>query len=435
MKKLIIKNGRLIDPSSGIDGLYNIYVTDGRVESIKDTTNDETGAVEQGPDLKVIDASGLLVVPGLIDIHAHFREPGFEYKETILTGSEAAAAGGFTTVFSMANTDPVNDNQSVTRYILKKAEDALVRVLPIGAVSIGQQGKVLTEMNELRDAGCAAFSDDGININDPVLMRRALEYARPLGVPVITHAEDRALAARGSMNEGPVSTRLGLTGIPSAAEEIIVARDIALAELTGGRLHVAHVSTAGSVELIRDAKKRGIKITAEATPHHLFFSDEAVGTYDTNFKMSPPLRSKEDVTALREGLRDGTIDCVATDHAPHSSIEKDVEWNSAANGVIGLETAFSVLYELVEEGVFTLTEIITALTVGPARVMGLEAGSLKIGSSADIVVIDLGTKWTVREDNIRSRSKNTPLLGRTLRGRVVKTILEGRVVFSDGQET
>ncbi len=431
MKRLIIRGGRVIDPAGGVDGLLDIYVSGGRIEALKEASTGEKGAVEDGPGVEVIDATGLLVTPGFVDIHVHFREPGFEYKETIGTGSAAAAAGGFTTVLCMANTNPVNDNQSVTRFILKKAaSEAVVRVLPIGAVSMGLLGKTLTEMNELREAGCAAFSDDGVTIADPVLMRRALEYARPLGVPVITHAEDPWLAGPGSMNEGPVSTMLGLEGIPAAAEETIVARDIALAELTGGRLHVAHVSVEGAVNLIRGAKERGVNVTAEAAPHHLVFTDEALSGYDTNFKMSPPLRSSRDVEALRKALKDGTIDCVATDHAPHSSIEKDVEWDRAANGVTGLETAFSALYGLVEEGVFTLDEVVAFLTAGPAAVMGLEAGSLRAGCPADITLMDLRATWTVSPGLMRSLSKNTPFLGHEMRGRVVKTIVGGEVVFT-----
>ncbi len=430
MKRLVIRGGRLIDPASGLDGEFNIYVTAGRIESIKEAGSDDSPLEGGEAALEVMDASGLLVVPGLVDIHAHFREPGFEYKETIATGALAAAAGGYTTVLCMANTWPVNDNQSVSRYIITKGSLAgLVRVLPVGAVSMGLKGRALTEMAELKDAGCVAFSDDGLTVADPLLMRRALEYAGPLGLPVITHAEDPSLSC-GSMNEGAVSTRLGLTGIPSASEELIVARDIALAELTNGRLHVAHVSTAGSVELIRNARKKGVNVTAEATPHHLVFTDEALSGYDTNFKMSPPLRSAGDVAALREGLKDGTIDCVATDHAPHSTIEKDIEWNRAANGVIGLETAFSSLYGLVEEGVFTLNEIVSFLTVKPAKVMGLPAGRLMKGAPADMTLINLDETWTVSSDGLRSRSKNSPFLGSEMNGRVVKTIVDGRVIYS-----
>jgi len=429
MKKRVIKNGHVIDPAGGLDGKYNIYIDSGRIESIKEAASDHN-SIDNGEDgLEVIDAAGLFVAPGFVDIHSHFREPGFEYKETIATGALAAAAGGYTTVLCMANTEPVNDNQSVTRYIIKKAADAaLARVLPVGAVSMGLRGRVLTEMCELKEAGCAAFSDDGITISDPLLMRRALEYAKPLGLPVITHAEDPALTL-GSMNEGAASTMLGLPGIPDASETVIVARDIALTELTGGRLHVAHVSTAGAVELIRDARKKGIDVTAEVTPHHLFFTDEALSGYDTNFKMSPPLRSVEDVTAVRAALKDGTIDCVATDHAPHSSIEKDIEWNKAANGVIGLETAFSVLYGLVTEGDFTLNEIISFLTDKPARVMGLDCGGISVGALADITIIDLEKCWTVSAGELRSRSKNSPLIGAKMKGRVIKTFLEGRAVY------
>jgi len=430
MKKILIKGGRLIDPASGLDGEFNVYLAGGRIEAIVKAASDNTPL--RGEDaFEVIDASGLLIVPGLVDIHSHFREPGFEYKETIATGALAAATGGYTTVLCMANTDPVNDNQSVTRYIIRKAsEAALVKVLPVGAVSMGLKGSRLTEMAELKDAGCAAFSDDGITITDPLLMRRALEYAGPLGLPLITHAEDPYLTCGGSMNEGLSSTRLGLTGIPAASEVVIVARDIALAELTRGRLHVAHVSTAGAVELIRNARKRGVGVTAEVTPHHLVFTDEALMGYDTNFKMSPPLRSAEDVSAVREGLKDGTIDCVATDHAPHSTIEKDIEWNKAANGVIGLETAFSSLYDLVCKGVFTLNEIVSFLTDKPADVMGLEAGRLFAGGSADMALINLDDRWTVSRDTLRSRSKNSPFLGTEITGRVVKTFVNGRLVYN-----
>ncbi|MFQ5480881.1 MAG: dihydroorotase [Thermodesulfobacteriota bacterium] len=429
MKKLLIKGGRLIDPANGIDGIYNVYVTAGRVQSITETTSDDTD-LSATPGLTVIEAGGLLVVPGLVDIHTHLREPGFEYKETVASGALAAAAGGFTTILTMANTWPVNDNQSVTRYILRKAaEAALVKVLPIGAVSMGLRGKELTEMAELKDAGCLAFSDDGISISDAAFMRLAFEYAGPLGLPLITHSEDPALSSCGTMNEGAVSTMLGLGGIPAAAEDVVVARDIELAKLTGGRLHVAHVSTAGTVALIREAKKDGVKITAEVTPHHLMFTDEALLGYDTNFKMSPPLRTAEDVSAVREGLKDGAIDCVATDHAPHSTIEKDIEWSAAANGVIGLETAFSVLYGLVTEGVFTLNQAIASLTVNPASVIGLEAGKLNVGAAADITLIDLDAEWKVGADTLRSRSKNSSFLGQTMKARVLKTIVDGVVVY------
>ncbi|MFQ5354355.1 MAG: dihydroorotase [Thermodesulfobacteriota bacterium] len=427
MKKLLIKGGRLIEPESGIDGICNIYVRDGRIESIRETASDKSPA----EGFSVTDAGGMLVVPGLVDVHTHLREPGFEYKETVATGARAAASGGFTTVLAMANTEPVNDNQSVTRYILRKAaEAALVKVLPIGAVSMGLAGKELTEMAELKDAGCVAFSDDGISVADAFFMRRAFEYAAPLGLPVITHAEDPELSCGGSMNEGAVSTLLGLQGIPAAAEDVVVARDIELVRLTGGRLHVGHVSTGGTVELIRRARKEGLRVTAEVTPHHLVFTDEALMGYDTNFKMSPPLRSADDVAAVREGLKDGTLDCVATDHAPHSSIEKDLEWCAAANGVIGLETAFSALYGLVEEGVFTLNEVVAFMTVKPALALGLEAGRLSEGSPADLALIDLKKTWRPGRDTLKSRSLNSPFLGTEMKARVIKTIVNGRVVYN-----
>jgi len=427
MNRLVIKGGRVFDPVQRLDGLYNIYVMGGRIASIKKADED---ASEVGTDVDSVDATGLVVVPGLIDAHVHLREPGFEYKEDISSGARAAAAGGFTAVMCMANTRPVNDNESVTKYILEKAKGQPVKVYPVGAVTQGQKGERLTEMGEIKAAGCVAVSDDGVPVKDPGMMRRALEYASQFGLPVITHAEDAVLAAHGSMNEGDVATRLGLKGIPNAAEDIIVARDIALAELTGTRLHVAHVSTKGAVELIRAAKARGVKVTAEATPHHLALTDEAVEGYRTSAKMNPPLRSKEDVEALRAGLRDGTIDCIATDHAPHAAIEKDVEFDRAANGIIGLETAFSVVYGLVEEGALTLAEAIRAMTSGPARAFGLDGGRLAVGAPADIAIIDLGRSWTVEPSMLRSKSKNTPWAGVELKGVVVKTILNGAVVYN-----
>ena len=427
MNRLVIKGGRVVDPAQNLDGFYNIYVMGGRVASIKKVEADTS---EVGTGVDVIDATGLVVVPGLIDPHVHLREPGYEYKEDISTGARAAAAGGFTAVMCMANTKPVNDNESVTRYILKKAEGQPVRVYPVGAVTQGHKGERLTEMGELKSAGCVAVSDDGVPISDPGLMRRALEYSSQFQMPVITHAEDSSLVGHGSMNEGVVATRLGLKGIPNAAEDVIVARDIALAELTGGRLHVAHVSTRGSVEFIRRAKERGVKVTAEATPHHLTLTDEAVIGYRTEAKMNPPLRAKEDVEALRSGVKDGTIDCIATDHAPHASIEKDVEFDKAANGIIGLETAFSVVYGLVEEGVLTLTQAVNAMSNGPAKAFRLLGGKLSVGSPADIAIFDLNRSWTVEPLMLKSKSKNTPWAGKELKGVAVKTILGGVVVYS-----
>ena len=427
MNRLVIKGGRVVDTAQNLDGLYNVYVMSGRVASIKKAEADTS---EVGSGVDIIDATGLTVIPGLIDAHAHLREPGYEYKEDIRTGTLAAAAGGFTAVMCMANTKPVNDNESITRYILNRAEGAMSRVYPVGAVSMGLKGERLTEMAELKAAGCVAFSDDGVPVANSGLMRRALEYSKVANLPVISHAEEHELVGAGVMNEGDVSTRLGLKGIPNAAEDTMVARDLSLAELTGGRLHIAHVSTRGAVELIRNAKARGVRVTAEATPHHLALTDEAVEGYDTNAKMNPPLRSKEDVDALRAGVKDGTIDCIATDHAPHSSMEKDIEFDKASNGIIGLETAFSVIYGLVENGVFTLSEAVRAMSTNPAKAFGIEGGRLSVGSPANMAIVDLGRSWTVDPRQLNSKSKNSPWLGRVLLGVVVKTVLAGNIVYS-----
>lgn len=425
-RRFVIKGARVIDPATGLDGLHNIYVMAGRIASIKSVETDSTELVAR---LEVIDAAGLCVTPGFVDLHCHLRDPGYEYKETIETGAASAAAGGFTTICCMANTSPVNDNESITRYILKKAEATGVNVRPIGALTHGQKGERLTDMHELKTSGCVAISDDGVPVTNPVVMRKALEYAVGLGMPVVTHAEDHALAGAGVMNEGAVATRLGLKGIPNVAEDAIVARDIMLAELTGARLHIAHVSTAGSVELIRNAKKLGIKITAEVTPHHLTLTDESVAGYDTNFKMNPPLRAKVDMDAVRAGLADGTIDCVATDHAPHSPLEKDVEFDRAANGIIGFETAFGLVNGLVNSGVLSLNRAIEAMTCAPARAFGLDVGSLRVGASADMVIIDLKKRWRLEPSRIVSRSRNTPWAGVELTGRVLTTISNGKTVY------
>ncbi len=436
MNRVVIKGGRVVDPSIGLDAVSNIYIMGGRVASIKEAATDTSELTPGAPGLDIIDAESMVVTPGLIDVHTHLREPGFEYKETIKTGAQAAMAGGFTTILCMANTSPVNDNGSVTRFIIKQAEETGINIRPVGAVSAGLKGKILSEMAELKEAGCVAFSDDGVPVANGALMRRALEYSMSLSMPVISHAEDAELVGGGVMNEGAVSTRLGLKGIPAASEDAMVARDISLAELTGGRLHIAHVSTRGSVDLIRAAKARGVKVTAEVTPHHLTLTEDAVaanGGYDTNAKMNPPLRTSADVEALRAGLKDGTIDCVATDHAPHASVDKDVEFDKAANGIIGLETAFSVMLGLVDEGFFTLSEVVAAMTVKPAKALGLRAGSLRVGNPADIAIFDIEKSWTVDVKKLRSKSKNTPWAGKTLKGVCVKTIAGGKLVYNGGE--
>jgi dihydroorotase len=435
---VIVRGGRVLDPGSGVDLQGDVLVRDGRIAAV--------GAGLDAGDARVFDARGLLVTPGFVDLHTHLREPGFEYKETIDTGTRAAARGGFTTVCAMPNTEPALDSRAAVDYVLERSKSASARVLPIGCVTRGRQGKLLAEMGELAAAGCIAFSDDGSPVADAGLMRRALEYARGLGRPVIDHCEDPEMAG-GVMHEGWVSTRLGLKGIPAASEESAVARDIALARQTGARLHIAHVSTAGAVELVRRAKADGLTVTAEVTPHHLALTHEAVMTrpgssllaYDTNAKMYPPLRTPQDVEACIEGLADGVIDAIATDHAPHAVQEKLCEFDIAANGIAGLETALAlVLSRACGRGRLTLERVIEALTAGPARALGLDAfvpgiGTLAPGAPADVAIIDLDAEWVVDPARFASKGKNTPLAGVTLRGRVVATIFEGRLVHEAGE--
>jgi len=420
---LLIKGGRVVDPANGLDGVADVLVTDGRIAKV--------GRGLKAPEgTHVVTATDQIVCPGLIDIHVHLREPGFEYKETIASGTRGAAAGGFTAVACMANTLPVNDNRSVTDYILAKARvEGVVRVYPIGAVTRGLKGKELAEMAELAEAGCVAFSDDGQCVMNAEIYRRAMEYALPFGAPIISHAEDEHLAHRGAMHEGFVSTELGLLGQPAAAEEVMVARDILLAELTGAHVHIAHLSTAGAVRLVREGKARGVRVTAEVTPHHLVLTDDAVREYDPNTKMAPPLRTKRDVEAVREALLDGTIDCIATDHAPHALSEKEGEFSECANGVIGLETAVPVLLDrLVRTGVMDLPTLVARLSSGPARLLNLPGGSLAPGAPADITVLDLERPWTVEPSRFRSRARNTPFGGWTGRGAVALTVVGGQVV-------
>ena len=421
---LLIQNGRVVDPANSVDAVQDVLIAGDRIQ--------RTGrGLNPPPDATVLDASGKVVCPGFIDIHVHLREPGLEYKETVATGTRAAAAGGFTAVCCMANTQPVNDNRSVTDYILAKAAtEGVVRVYPIGAVTRGLAGKELAELAELAEAGCVAFSDDGHCVMNAALYRRAMEYTLPFGAPVISHAEDHDLSRGTSMNEGVVSTELGIPGAPAAAEDVMVARDILLAELTGAHVHIAHVSTAGAVRLVRDAKARGVRVTAEVTPHHLMLTEEAVRGFDSNTKMNPPLRTKRDVEVLLEALIDGTIDCIATDHAPHAASEKEGEYDQAAFGIVGLETAVGLLLDrLVKAGALPLATLIARLSRDPARLLGLPGGSLAAGGPADVTILDLEGEWTIDPARFQSKSRNSPFGGWALTGRPWKTIVGGRIVW------
>ncbi|MFV9691505.1 MAG: dihydroorotase [Desulfobacteria bacterium] len=421
--RLIIRGGRVIDPASNTDAIKNVVIENGRIVRL------QSGAETRNPDSEIIDASGMWVVPGLIDMHTHLREPGHEYKETIATGCEAAAAGGFTSICCMPNTTPVNDNQSVTDYILKKAREAShARVYPVGAISKGLQGRSLAEFGELKEAGVVAVSDDGNPVMNSQLMRRALEYTRAFDLFVISHCEDLDLAGNGVMNEGTVATRLGLRGIPNAVESVMVSRDLMLAELTGAKLHIAHVSAADSVRCIRDAKKRGVLVTAETAPHYFSLTEAALLDYNTNAKMNPPLRTKKDVEAICEGLRDGSIDAIATDHAPHSILEKDIEFDAAANGIIGMETSLPLSLKLVRNGIFDPMTLIAKMSTNPARILGLPAGQLKPGASADVTVIDPEVSFTVDANSFKSKARNCPFDGWNLQGKAVLTIVEGRII-------
>jgi dihydroorotase len=417
---LIIRNGRVVDPSSGTDAVQDVWIADGRIHRVG-------RALKVPASVEVLDATSKVVCPGFIDMHVHLREPGFEYKETIASGTRAAAAGGFTAIACMANTFPVNDNRAVTDYILARAKvEGVVRVYPIGAVTRNLEGKQLAELAELAEAGCVAFSDDGKCVMNAELYRRAMEYALPFGTPVISHAEDCHLAHDAPMHEGIVSTELGLFGQPGAAEDVMVARDIILAELTSAHLHIAHISTAGAVRLVREARARGVRVTAEVTPHHLLLTDEAVRSYDSSVKMAPPLRTKRDVEACLEALVDGTIDCVATDHAPHALSEKEGEFAEAANGVVGLETAVPLLLDrLVRPGVLDLPTLVTRLSAAPARLLGLPGGTLSPGADADITILDLEQPWSVNPTTFQSRSRNTPFAGFTGVGAPWMTLVGG----------
>lgn len=420
--RLLIKGGRVVDPASGRDEIADLLVEDGRVA--------EVGALPHAKADRVLDAQGCIVCPGLIDMHTHLREPGEEHKETILTGTAAAAVGGFTAVACMPNTHPPLDNAAALAEVVRRAADAPCRVYPVGAVTVGREGKRLAELWDMRSAGAVAFSDDGSWIADAHLLRRALEYAKSLGAPVIQHCEDSSLAPRGQMNESALSTRLGLSGSPAAAESAAVARDVEVAECAGGRLHVAHLSCARSVEILRAAKERGVPVTCETAPHYLVLTEEAVLGYDTNAKVNPPLRTRRDLEALREAVADGTIDAIATDHAPHAAVDKEGEFDAAAPGISGLETAVGlIMTELVAPGIISMARMIELMSVGPARILGVDGGRLAPGDTADITIIDPKAAWTVDPAQFRSMGRNTPLAGRRLVGRAVCTIIAGEVVW------
>lgn len=428
---LLLTGGRVIDPSAGLDEVRDVLVRDGRVEAV------ERGVA--GPEgIPLIDAQGLVVAPGLIDVHVHLREPGAEHKETIRTGAQAAAAGGFTTIWAMPNTDPPLDDPAAVGFVREEARrwarkgEGGARVSPVAAASLGLAGKQMTEIGGLVEAGAVAITDDGHPIHDPALMRRLLEYTQSFGIPVLQHAEDMALSAGGVMNEGAVATALGLRGIPNASEATVVARDIYLAELTGGHVHVQHVSTREAVELIRVARERGVRVSGEASPHHMALTEEAVRGYRTEAKMNPPLRSAADRLAVRQGLIDGVLECVATDHAPHHYEEKEREFDDAPFGIVGLETALAVcIGELVKPGDLPLFDLVERMSTAPARLMGIEGGTLRPGSRADIVLFDPEEEWTVDPASFRSKSRNTPFSGWEVTGRVKRTIVGGETRYRD----
>jgi len=424
LRPVLLAGGRLIDPSQGLDEVGDLLVSGGVIEAIG-------GRIEAAEHAEVIDCSDRIVSPGFIDVHAHLREPGREDVETVASGARAAAAGGFTAVCAMPNTDPVTDNQAAVGFIIRQASRAAAaRVHPIGAISVGQRGEMLAEFGEMVGAGAVAVSDDGKPVVSAQLMRSALEYARTFGIPVIDHCEEPTLSHGGAMNEGIVSARLGLKGIPSEAEEIMVIRDILLARRTGGHVHLAHMSTRGSVELIRWGKERGINVTAEVCPHHISLTDERVGAYDTNAKMNPPLRTASDVEALREAVSDGTIDMIATDHAPHHYDEKEREFADAPNGIIGLETALAVsVTHLVETGSLGFATLVERMSCSPARLFHLPGGTLRRGAEADITVFDPKMQWIVEPAEMVTKGRNTPYAGMTLTGRATCTIVGGRIVY------
>ncbi len=426
MEDVLIRGGRVIDPSQGIDRHTEVWIEDGRIASI----GSEPARLQAGLPSRVLEVPGCVVAPGFIDVHTHLREPGYEYKETIASGLAAAAAGGFTGVAAMANTQPVNDHPAVTELMKRRA--AVVsgtRLYPIGAVSAGLAGQELAEIGAMHDAGIVALSDDGMPVMNARLMRRAMEYGRMFDLPVLSHCEDQGLASAGVMHEGVVSTALGLPGTPEAAENVMVYRDIQLAAMTGAHVHIQHVSTAEAVDLVRRAKDRDVRVTAEACPHHFTLTHEAVRQYDTHTKVNPPLRTAADVEAIKAGLRDGTIDMIASDHAPHHVTEKEQDYESAPSGMIGLETSVGLSLNLYHEGVLSLAQLIAKFTIHPARLLGTALGTLAVGSPADVTIIAPEQTFVVDASSLHSQSRNTPFLGWQLRGTAVATIVDGKVIF------
>ncbi|MCC6898140.1 MAG: dihydroorotase [Polyangiaceae bacterium] len=424
---LVVKSVRAVDPAAGLDAEVDLVIERGRITALGPGAGAKAAHSERA---RVVDGSGKWVLPAFVDLHAHLREPGQEYKEDIRSGLAAAAAGGFAHVCVMPNTKPVNDTRAVTELMLRRAAEVGGPELhPIGAITVGQKGKELTEMAELREAGAVAVSDDGVCVMSSAVMRRALEYAKTFDLPVIQHAEDHELTAGADMHEGAVSARLGLRGWPRAAEDVIVARDLILAEYTGARYHLAHASTLGSVRLLREAKSRGLAVTAEVTPHHLLLTDASVIGYDTFCKVNPPLREEADIEALRAALADGTLDAIATDHAPHTSLEKDCEFSYAKPGMIGLELCFGLLLGLVGKSGLTLARLVDALSTRPARIAGIDAPSLREGALAELTLIDPEARWRPERGSLRSKSDNTPFWGRELSGQVLATLSGGRLVF------
>ncbi len=425
--KLLIKGGTVIDPVNDIDGVMDILVADGKIVEVSENISDT--------EAMLIDAAGKIVCPGFIDMHVHLREPGFEYKEDIASGTRAAAAGGFTTVCCMPNTDPVIDNATTANYVRERAgKSGVVNVLPIGCITKGQAGSELSEMAELIAAGCVAVSDDGQPVKSAAVMRNAMDYAKMFDLPILSHCEEKSLSSNGQMHEGYFSTLYGFKGIPAVAEELMVSREIILAELTRAHVHICHASTRGSMELIRNAKDKGIDVTCEVTPHHLLLTDEIVGSYDADTKVNPPLRSAAHVEALRQGLLDGTVDCIATDHAPHHLESKDCEYDLASFGISGLETAVAAVMDgLVNPGLLDLQQMVQLFTIGPAEVLGIDKGTLDIGADADITILDPEMVKVVDPASFYSKGKNTPFKGKTLKGWPWMTIVKGTIIVNGGK--